>query len=1535
MTIRSWPFPLRALACSLLLLVLPVAGARAGDLPALRSSPSPAGVLGMLNDGAWAGDVTACPRQGAVAVYDSLRDRILVFGGTDGVNVFADVWQLTLGDNPSWSTLSAGVTIPPARTEAGVAYDPLRDRLIVCGGRGSSGNALGDVWALSLSGPNVWNEIRPEPPLAAARYGHGMVYDPAGDRMVLFGGYGAAPMNDLPVLSLSGTPTWGALSPAGPSPSPRYRQATLLDATRRRLVVFGGVDASSYRNDVWVLSLADGASWELLATTGTPPSSRYGPGAMIDPVLDRLVVFGGRTQSSGSSGAASALTLGATHAWTTVTQSTARPSARELAATAVDTRRGQWLLIGGTNGANSGLTVYGDAWRTPVAAALAWSADLTPPTPTAVEQAAGIYDPVRRRMLVYGGLNGTVQSTLWALGLDGTPQWTLLTPVGSTPPALRQHTAVYDPVRDRMVVYGGLEPGSSYSGDVWALDLAEPMTWHLLAPASPSGAPDPRAAHVAIYDPVRDRMIVHGGIHLSTHYADTWALSLARGGEWQPLAPGGVAPQVYGHSAIYDARRDRMIVFGGRTTAYTGYFSNAVDALSLGAAPAWTRMAVAGVPPSARDAHTAIYDPLRDRMVVYGGQDDAHTEQQGDVWDLALGDAPAWEYLAPVNAPLRPRREHVAVYDADDDRMVVFGGYGGETWNDAGALGWGQGTTAGAWAVHPERGGDTGEVTLELDGCAFVAGMHVGLGTTGGVALDANTVRAIAGGSATVATFNLAAASHGVYDVVVTAPGGPTRTFPAAFTVETGTPARLWVQVTGRAAVRVGREASYVLEYGNDGNVDATAVPLMIRGIPLDASWTLSPELAPPALPAGISAAALDSLGADAVVDSERVLQLVVARIPAGSQGHLRLALTWNGELGASAVLQAGISDSHFTNATSIGLASPSPAPGGPLRALYTAPTARECEGLDADFINEVLAALELGNVPLECIRTVTQVAYEYFGSGLHEVLDHCDSRDVTGCVMAVTKHTAMGVYGALSSSSDCNLDEALKAKLEKFFISFADRLYHSYQVGSVGAKIVICNLEGHSTIYHFPFKLSGAHDPNDLQGPNGIGASRYVGADAPLTYRVEFENAQAASAPAAEVVVSCPLDPSMVDPATFELGPLTLSDRVITPPAHVRRWTTLQDLRPATNLIVRISAGLDAASGIARWSFVSLDPATGQPAEDPLAGFLPPNAVAPQGEGSVSYLVRPRANLSHGSPITASAAIVFDANGAMTTPAWTNTTDAELPVSHVQPLTPVQGDSSFVVSWAGSDAGSGLSDYTVYASQDGGPFKVWLRHTSATSDTFYAANGRHYGFYSIARDSAGNEEPPKSSSETSTGVVSALASLISADAGPGVVRLQWWLGGGPGAEAALLRSSTPGEWAPLATVQADGSGRASYEDHDVTAGSRYGYRLVVGAGMRETVASEVWVDAPAHFELSLSGVRPNPAVGIPSVAFSLANTSPARLEIFDVSGRRVLSRPLNGMAPGMHVLQLEAGARLPAGIYQLRLSQGTRSLTRSAVIVR
>ncbi len=83
----------------------------------------------------------------------------------------------------------------------------------------------------------------------------------------------------------------------------------------------------------------------------------------------------------------------------------------------------------------------------------------------------------------------------------------------------------------------------------------------------------------------------------------------------------------------------------------------------------------------------------------------------------------------------------------------------------------------------------------------------------------------------------------------------------------------------------------------------------------------------------------------------------------------------------------------------------------------------------------------------------------------------------------------------------------------------------------------------------------------------------------------------------------------------------------------------------------------------------------------------------------------------------------------------------------------------------------------------------------------------------------------------------------------------------------------------------------------------------------------------------------PNPGRGGTSIAFALDSEAAVRLDLFDVSGRRVRSLLDALMIPGHHVVRFDGRddrrLELPAGVYYCRLTAGGRSTNQRLVLVR
>jgi hypothetical protein len=242
-------------------------------------------------------------------------------------------------------------------------------------------------------------------------------------------------------------------------------------------------------------------------------------------------------------------------------------------------------------------------------------------------------------MMVFGGIDWGMEGSdtnavLLYAPANGNGNWTTLIAngVAGSPPARQIHTAVYDSANNRMIVFGGVNGTFTQDfSDVWVLSNANGQggtaTWTQL---SPSGSPPAaRYGHTAVYDAADNRMIIFGGGNLTLDFSDVWVLSNANGlggtPAWTHLSPGGSPPTgVFSSSAVYDPANNIMTVFGGANLPFTAY-SNGVWTLShangLGGTPQWTNIVANGAPgsPAKREAHTAVYDTANNRMIIFGG----------------------------------------------------------------------------------------------------------------------------------------------------------------------------------------------------------------------------------------------------------------------------------------------------------------------------------------------------------------------------------------------------------------------------------------------------------------------------------------------------------------------------------------------------------------------------------------------------------------------------------------------------------------------------------------------------------------------------------------------------------------------------------------------------------------------------------------------------------------------------------------------------------------------------------------------------
>ena len=130
----------------------------------------------------------------------------------------------------------------------------------------------------------------------------------------------------------------------------------------------------------------------------------------------------------------------------------------------------------------------------------------------------------------------------------------------------------------------------------------------------------------------------------------------------------------------------------------------------------------------------------------------------------------------------------------------------------------------------------------------------------------------------------------------------------------------------------------------------------------------------------------------------------------------------------------------------------------------------------------------------------------------------------------------------------------------------------------------------------------------------------------------------------------------------------------------------------------------------------------------------------------------------------------------------------------------------------------------------------------------------------------------------------------------------------------------------------ADGSGNLDVRRHRGRAGvPATATRLGVTQAGVQTFSDVTWVDVPVGLAFALEGFRPNPSAKEPVVAFTLARSGTARLDVIDLAGRRVVQRDLSSLDAGSHVVRL--GHTLRPGVYMVALTQGGERRTARAVV--
>jgi hypothetical protein len=301
--------------------------------------------------------------------------------------------------------------------------------------------------------------------------------------------------------------------------------------------------------------------------------------------------------------------------------------------------------------------------------------------PGVLSDHSAVYDSQGKRMIVFGGQDGVnFLNELWILdlssGVVNSGSWSSLPLAGAPSPRIG-HTAVYDSTYNRMIVFGGMDDTAALQNDVHVLTLGPSPAW--TTPSISGTPPSVRLGHTAIYEATHQQMVIFGGNDLTatSELADVRILSLPSGSNFtwtSPSLSGGPVKRTE-HTAVYDELHQQMIVFGGLdnlTLPDGSVLSHDAWSLSFSGTPYWLFMPLPG--PSFLMGHAAVYDGASQRMLIFGGDTVGGGPLTNEIWALRL-DSPSWSIL-PLGSgtPPLPRYAHTAVYDSGLQRVILFGG---------------------------------------------------------------------------------------------------------------------------------------------------------------------------------------------------------------------------------------------------------------------------------------------------------------------------------------------------------------------------------------------------------------------------------------------------------------------------------------------------------------------------------------------------------------------------------------------------------------------------------------------------------------------------------------------------------------------------------------------------------------------------------------------------------------------------------------------------------------------------------------------
>ncbi len=580
------------------------------------------------------GDGDPPPIQGAAMVFDTARGLSVLFG-TGGAG---DVWEF---NGTSWRRACVGscaASGPSPRQRFAAAYDPVRRRSVLFGGRTATAHS-NETWE--------WDGGRWQPACVdadcgapPARAAHAMVYDDHLGAVLAFGGdtvgvvdvsqQDGGFVND--VWSYNGTWTQLCTDRAcvASKPSPRSDVSMAFDAAAGATIIYGGLgqgpgtcDADPDAPGAQIANLLsdtvvfDGSVF----TTVTPidpegdgnPGVRRRHGMTWDPRRQRVILVGGVSLEPCFSLECSHFNKQETWEWNGSSWqkfvNVAQPTTRDGLSAAFDASARNEVVLVGTG---AGIFRFGERWRS--------SGTLSTTDARVSTSGAGA--------VMFGGLNGTtVSGTTSFVQESNFSNLFCFRPPCIFPPGRFSQASAESPLGG-MVMFGGAQlaanPVNSAVADTWQFTGS---SWRELCVGCVDGAtrPSARFESALAFDADRRVNVLFGGQLGGNPIPndETWE---SDGTTWTRRAANG-PPGRGQHTLVYDRRRQKTILFGGFASGFFGVSCgngrSECDDLWEFDGRSWTTPPIVDVEldgdPGARFSHAMAWSPRLDKSVMFGG----------------------------------------------------------------------------------------------------------------------------------------------------------------------------------------------------------------------------------------------------------------------------------------------------------------------------------------------------------------------------------------------------------------------------------------------------------------------------------------------------------------------------------------------------------------------------------------------------------------------------------------------------------------------------------------------------------------------------------------------------------------------------------------------------------------------------------------------------------------------------------------------------------------------------------------------------